>query len=60
MNRFLIDENAEIIVDKAPWTLPAQKFADSDLVPVRIAYTEEVLRQAAKSAKGRWNPDIKL
>jgi hypothetical protein len=53
-------KTAEIIVEKAPWTPPARKFADSDLVPVRIAYTEEALKQAAKAAKGRWNLDVKL
>lgn len=53
-------KTAEIIVDKAPWTPPARKFADSDPVPVRIAYTEEALKQAAKAAKDRWNPDVKM
>ena len=53
-------KTAEIIVDKAPWTPPSRKYSDNDLVPVSIAYSEEALKAAAKSAKGRWNPDVKL
>jgi hypothetical protein len=53
-------KTAEIIVEKVPWTPPARKYADNDLVPVRIAYTEEDLKSSAKAAKGRWNPDVKL
>jgi hypothetical protein len=53
-------KTAEIIVDKVPWTPPARKYADSDLVPVRIAFAEEELKEIARSAKGRWNPDVKL
>jgi hypothetical protein len=30
------------------------------LFPVRIAYAEEDLKEAAKAAKGRWNPDVRL
>jgi hypothetical protein len=53
-------KTAEIIVEEIPWTPPAPKFSDSDLVPVRIAFSEEELKAAAKAAKGRWNPDVKL
>ena len=53
-------KTAEIIVEKIAWTPPARKFSDNDLVPVQIAFTEEELKAAAKSAKGRWNPDVKL
>jgi len=51
-------KTAEIIVEKKAWTPPARKFADNDLVPVRIAYAEEDLKEAANAAKGRWNPDV--
>jgi hypothetical protein len=37
-----------------------RKFSDNDLVPVRIAFLETELKEAAKAAKGRWNPDVKL
>ena len=53
-------KTAEIFVEKIAWTPPARKFSDNVLVPVQIAFTEEELKAAAKSAKGRWNPDVKL
>lgn len=34
-------------------------FSDEILVPVRIAYAEEALKQVAKNAGGRWNPEAK-
>ena len=53
-------KTAEIIVEKVPWTPPARKYADNDIVPVRIAYEETDLEESARLAKGRWNPDVKL
>lgn len=38
----------------------ARKLTDNDLVPVRIRFTEKDLKELAKAAKGRWNPEIKL
>jgi len=39
---------------------PSRKFADNDQVSVRIGFAEKKLIEAAKAAKGRWNPDMKL
>jgi hypothetical protein len=32
---------------------------DSTLVPVRIEYADMALRDQAKSAQGKWNPEAK-
>ncbi len=52
-------KTAEIIVEKTDWT-PPSKFADDTLVPVEIAYTEDMLKSLAKSAGGRWNPEKRV
>jgi len=36
------------------------KFADIDIVPVRIAIAESELKQLAKSAGGRWDPNERV
>ena len=50
----------ELIVEKTAWRPPVRKFTDNDLVPVRISFTEKELKELAKAAKGRWNPEVKL
>ncbi len=50
----------ELVVEKIAWQPPARKFADDDHVPIRIGFAEKRLIEAAKAAKGRWNPDEKL
>jgi len=37
-----------------------RKFSDNDLVPVKIGFAEKELMDCARTAKGRWNPDVKL
>lgn len=53
-------KTVELVVEKAAWTPAARKFADSDLVPVRIAFSDNALRAEAKAAKGRWDPENKF
>jgi len=53
-------KTVELVVEKTAWSPPARKFADDDLVPVRIGYAEKSLIESAKAVKGRWNPDVKL
>ena len=50
----------ELIVERTAWKPPVKKFTDNDLVPVRIGFAEKILIAAAKTAKGRWNPDERL
>jgi hypothetical protein len=63
--RFKYDEAAqqrlktvELIVERTKWTPP--HYADDALVPVKIGYSEKQLMEAAKAAKGRWNPEARL
>ncbi|ABQ27043.1 hypothetical protein [Geotalea uraniireducens] len=53
-------KTVEIIVEKKDWTPPKPRFADDELVPVRIAYTESELKSMAKLAGGRWDPGKRL
>lgn len=53
-------KTVEIIVEKSPWTPPQPKFPDDFKVPVRINYSENKLKNLAKSAGGRWDPDKRL
>ncbi len=53
-------KTVEIIIETKDWTPPPPKFNPNELVPVRIAYTENSLIQIAKAAGGRWNPTKKL
>jgi len=53
-------KTAEIIVEKKPWTPPASQIPDDMLVPVRIGFAETALQDKARTAKGRWDPEVKL
>ncbi len=50
----------ELIVESKPWTAPAPTFADTDLVPVYIGFSDIASREIAREAKGRWDPEQKL
>ena len=53
-------KTVELIVERTAWRPPARKFGDNDLVPIQIGYAEKDLIESAKTAKGRWNPDVRL
>jgi hypothetical protein len=56
-------KTVELIVDKkelTPSRKKQQKIEDETLVPVRIAYGEKQLGKMARSAGGKWDPDVKL
>jgi hypothetical protein len=53
-------KTVELVVEKTAWNPPARKFADNDLVPVQIGYSQKELIADAKAAKGRWNPEERL
>jgi|SRR5208337_4895617 hypothetical protein len=56
-------KTVELIVDKkelTPSRKQQQKIEDEALVPVRIAYGEKQLGKMARSAGGKWDPDVKL
>jgi hypothetical protein len=45
-------KTVELIIDRKPWTPSPPKCKDNALVPVRIEYTDKVLREQAKAANG--------
>ncbi len=53
-------KTVELIVESKPWIGPAPSFADTDLVPVYIGFSDKSSREIAKAAKGRWDPEKKL
>jgi hypothetical protein len=56
-------KTVELIVDKkelTPSRKKQQKIEDETVVPVRIEYGEKQLGKMARSAGGKWNPDVKL
>lgn len=53
-------KTVELVVEKTSWQPPARKFTDSDIVPVRIGFSEKDLITQARAVKGRWDPEAKL
>jgi hypothetical protein len=53
-------KTVEIIVGKKDWSPPPAKFANDEIVLVRIAFTENEFKQKAKVAGARWDPQLKL
>lgn len=53
-------KTVEIIVEKKDWIPPQPKFADNEKVPVRIKFNENALKEMAKTAGGRWDPEKRL
>ena len=56
-------KTVELIVEKkalTPSRKQKQKIEDETLVPVRIEYGEKQLGKMARSAGGKWDPDVKL
>jgi hypothetical protein len=50
----------ELVIEESDWLPPMPKFRDDDKVFVQIGFTEKDLREAAKTAKGRWDPEARL
>lgn len=52
-------KTVELIIERKPWTPAQRRYMDSTLVPVRIGFRDKALREQAKSAQGKWNPEAK-
>jgi hypothetical protein len=50
----------ELIEEECDWIPPPARFAANDLVPLRIAASNMVLREKVKAVGGKWVPDEKL
>lgn len=53
-------KTVEIIVEKKEWIPPQPMFDADAYVPVRIAYKETLLKNMAKTAGGRWDPEARM
>ena len=53
-------KTVELIIEKTPWTPPQHRFKDDTYVPVRIGYSDTVLREMAKDAHGKWDPGTRV
>ena len=51
-------KTVEIVVEEKEFK-SSLKYRDEDIVPIIVAYSENVLRDKLKSAGGRWNPTTK-
>jgi hypothetical protein len=52
-------KTVEIIVDERPCN-PNLQHRDKDIVAVMVPFTDKILRERLKIARGRWNPEEKL
>ncbi|HEY6871789.1 MAG TPA: hypothetical protein VI298_03565 [Geobacteraceae bacterium] len=50
----------ELIIGRSHWTPPLPRFRNDTLVPLRIAATNVAIRNKAKTAGARWNPEKRL
>lgn len=53
-------KTVEIIVERKSWTPPQPRFGEDERVPVRIAFAENMLKNMARMAGGRWDPEKRL
>ena len=48
-------KTVELIIERTPWVPALER-----LVPVRIGYSDMIMRERAKAAGGKWNPAEKV
>lgn len=53
-------KTAEIVVEEKKTVKASARHRDGDIVAVVVSYTEKGLRDALKTAGGRWDPKEKL
>ena len=53
-------KTVELLVAEREWEPPRPPYADNQIVGVRIAVAEGAVRERAKQAGGKWNPDRKV
>jgi hypothetical protein len=50
----------ELVIERRDWLPPPPRFTNDTLVPLRIEATNMAIRNKAKAAGGRWNPEKRL
>jgi hypothetical protein len=53
-------KTVELIVERTDWNPPPSYYTAETLVPLRIEASDIPMRQRAKAAGGRWNPQKRL
>ncbi len=53
-------KTVELVVERTDWKPPKPRYAHDTLVPLRITVDDMPMRQQAKAAGGRWNPEKRL
>ena len=53
-------KTVELVVERTEWSPPAPRYAADTLVPLRIEASDIPMRQQAKAAGGRWDPEKRL
>jgi hypothetical protein len=48
-----------LISESKPWKPTPRRFKNDTHAPVRIEYGDKVLRERAKAAQGKWDPEAK-
>ncbi len=53
-------KTVELVVERTAWKPPKPRYAADTLVPLQIRVDDMSMRQEAKAAGGRWNPEKRL
>ena len=53
-------KTVEIIASESEWTPPPARYADNEVVALRIGFNEKPLQEQAKAAGAKWDRDQKL
>ncbi|MEK7701813.1 MAG: hypothetical protein AAB418_07380 [candidate division NC10 bacterium] len=50
----------EILVAERDWEPPRPRFADDQIVGLRVAFADVAVRERVKQAGGTWNPERRV
>ncbi|MBI5074822.1 MAG: hypothetical protein HZB62_06605 [Nitrospirae bacterium] len=53
-------KTVELIVERTAWAPPPRRYSEDSVVFLRIEATDMPMRQQAKKAGGRWDPEKRL
>jgi hypothetical protein len=53
-------KTVELIISESEWMPPPAKYAEGELVPLKIGINEPALQTQARAAGGRWDKDQRV
>ena len=53
-------KTVELLVEKCDWERPRPRFADDQIVGLRVAFADVAVRDRVKQAGGTWNPERRV